>query len=205
MLRGFRIWLLVGGAALAWYGFKEWRLASVTKAEPQRITCAALERDGYGDNAHVLITDFLMSPTGFVYSEGKQGSGWKAVYVPLVPLDGSYAAALRDLPKDQAPPAPGQFGVILKTERAPNEAALVRLGDSDTLLGVVINEIDALDAKTKDLLARGYPGIDLDACWIVEDRRTVKGSGTGLGLLAGGLALLVLGAWLLYRRFRPAS
>ena len=57
-----KIIVLVAGIALGYYGFKQWRLAGETKEEPQTITCKALGENGYGDNAYVKLTDFMVSP-----------------------------------------------------------------------------------------------------------------------------------------------
>lgn len=65
--------MVVAGAVLVLYGYEEWRLSGEVKAEPQTISCAALTRDGYGDDAHVRLTDFLVSPSSFVYEEAKGG------------------------------------------------------------------------------------------------------------------------------------
>lgn len=196
----FKLWMLIGGAALVFLGIQEWRLCAEVKGTPQKLSCAALARDGYGDNAHVELTDFLASSAGFVY-EKKRGGDWSKVWVPLVPLDGPYAEMLRALPEGAEIPAPETFGVILQTSNAKNEKALGKLVDKDVLRGVVINEIDSLDRETKKLLAESYPGIDLEKCWIVEEGRSVRSVAMcllfivlGLALAGGGIFFFIRGA-----------
>jgi len=194
----FKLWMVIGGAVLAFYGFKEWRLSGEVKSAPQTITCEALARDGYGDNAHVRLTEFLVSPASYVYEEGK--GGWKKVWLPLVPLNGPYAEQLRALPEDAEIPAPRSFGVILQTDEVSNEDKLGALAERDVVEGVVINEIDSLDSETKKLLNQAYPGIDLEKCWILEHNRKTKGMASsllflllGLGIAGAGLYLFVQG------------
>ena len=184
----FKFWMLIGGIALAWYGYKELRLSGEAKAEPQTITCEALGRDGYGDNAHVKMTDFLLSSAGYVYEE-KKGGGWETVWIPVVPLNGPYAEMLRGLPEDAEAPAPKTFHVILQTSHASNAKRLGVIAGEDDVRGVVINEIDSLDSETRKLLRQSYPGIDLEKCWIVEHKRKTKGAGISLLLLVLGLGL----------------
>lgn len=202
-MRRFRYWLLIVGLAGAYYGFQEWRLARFTSPTMQTITCEALARDGYGDNAHVRLSEYLLSPATFVYTEGRGGKR-KTVWIPVLPLHGSYGEMVAALPEDAVVPPPKEFGVILQTDHAPDDEALGRLHDAEYLVGVVINEIDSLDRKTRNLLQEGYPGIDLEKCWILEHRRTVRSEGMGLAILGGGGFLVVSGAYLLLRRKRAA-
>ncbi len=196
----FKIWMIIGGAVLAWYGFKEWRISGEAKADPQVITCGALAKDGYGKNAHVKMTDFLLSPGGYVYEEKTSGGSWSKVWIPVVPLGGEYHTMVQALPEDAELPAPKSFNVILQTEHASSASMLSKIGKRDDIQGVVINEIDSLDSETKKLLRDSYPGIDLDKCWIVEHKRKTKGAMlsllmllAGVGLAGGGVFFLVKG------------
>jgi hypothetical protein len=196
----FKIWMIIGGAFLAWYGFQEWRISAEAKTDPQVLTCAALAKDGYGTNAHIKMTDFLLSPGGYVYEEKEKGGSWETVWIPVVPLGGAYHKMVLALPEDAEIPSPKSFNVILQTEHASGASMLGKIGGKKQLQGVVINEIDSLDSETKKLLKDSYPGIDLDNCWIVEHKRETKGAMLsllllllGVGLAGGGVFFLVKG------------
>lgn len=198
-MRRLRLVMLLGGLALAFYGFQEFRLSGTAKAEPQEITCDELARNGYGDNAHVRLGNWFFAPSTFVYEKSKRSEEWNHVFVPLLPLDGDYAQSLRELPEGTSPPAPKRFGVILKSSEVSNNTELNALGEAETLEGVVINKIDSLDRKTKDLLSRSYPEVDFDACWILEHERKVKGPAIGLLIVLAGLAAMGGGGFLMFK------
>ena len=197
-----KIFVLVAGIALLYAGYKQWRLSGVVKAEAQVISCADLARDGYGENAHVKLKDYFISQGGLVYEEKRGSKEWGKVWIPVLPSDGEYAKMYDALPVGAEIPAPRSFGVILQTEQVKSLGGLGALEGRDFLAGVIINEIDSLDGDTKKLLAESYPGVDLDACWILDHRRKATTTGfLSLGLGAG----LVLLAVILFLRGRKRS
>lgn len=184
---GFQLKLLgVGlGAGLAIYGFNERTLASAAAETPQRMTCAQLSEHGYGDNAHLVLTDFLFT-MDYVYA-GKPGK-WKQVWIPAVPGDGEYAAKVRDAGADAAKvPAPRPVRVIVTSTDVPDAKALSALDEKQELEGVVTNVIDRIDAKTKALLEQSYG--DVSRAQIFEVGRSVTNTWLILGIIAGGCAL----------------
>lgn len=200
----FRIKLivLVVGCVLVYFGVQEARLSSTTKSQPQPISLAQLASNGPGDNAHVEIRDFLCSPS-FIY-ESKEGSNkWTCCWVPAVSLDSEYAAQLNAmlvanngvLPNSF--PDPKSFNVILKMPDVESERDFERIAAQDTAQGVVINLIEGLGGEEKKILKQSFPGVDLDACYIVEIGRQPSGVAKTAGLIGGGGLLGVLGlAWL---------
>jgi hypothetical protein len=61
--------LWIGGAlgiGLLVYAFFEGRLSDVAKEQPQTLTMEQLASKGFGDNAHVIVTDFFPG-NNFVY------------------------------------------------------------------------------------------------------------------------------------------
>lgn len=206
----FLIAMVVGGGVLAFLGVQELRLASEAKPEPQTLTCEALGQNGPGDNAHIIMSDFLLSPGGFVYEGDKAGTTYKTVWIPAVPLEGEYHRELKALLDSEGNlpdniPAPRDLRVILRSKNLKNDAAIGTLGDADTVQGLVINKISKLSGKELKLLQESYPGIDFAKVWILEHGRQPAGVGKTVGLVGGGVALILIAAALFIRGRQKAS
>jgi hypothetical protein len=198
-----KLYLLIGGIALAYFGFRAFRLGSETKDEPQTLTCSQLAENGYGDNAHVRLGEFMLSLGGFVYEQQREGGRYTRIWIPVVPLESEYARMVDALPEGAEIPVPDTFNVILQSEHIGSDDMLQRIAMQDFLSGVVINEIDSLDRETKKLLRSQYTGIDLDKCWILDHRRKPKSAGLGLGMLVGGVGMACLSFFLVLRKQTP--
>src|SRR3954469_5130438 len=191
--------IIVLGGMLAWFGFQEWRLASAASTTPQTIACADLEAKGPGNNAHVILTDFLLCPSGFVYESSSKGndSSYTKIWIPAVPLHGEYMEELKKL-KDSGKdlstvPPPKNVRVIVRSSHVHNDGELEKLGDRDTIQGLIVNKVDSLGSKEKEILAGQYPGINLDTCWILDEGRTPRSFGTAGGMIGGGVLLALIG------------
>ena len=191
--------LIVIGVMVGWFGMKEWRLASAASTTPQSITCANLEAKGPGTNAHVILKDFLLCPSGFVYeSKSKSNtSTYSKIWIPAVPIDGEYVKQLKsmhDSGKDlsDAPP-PKNVRVIVRSSHVHNDTDLEKLGDRETIQGLIVNKVDSLGSEEKKILAGQYPGIDFDTCWILDEGRSPKSFGAAGGMVGGGAVLALLG------------
>ena len=190
--------IIVLGGMLAWFGFQEWRLASAASTTPKTITCADLEKNGPGDNAHVVLTDFLLCPSGFVYESSKgNDSNYTKIWIPAVPLHGEYMEQLKKLAdsgKDMAHvPPPTNVRVIVRSSHVHNDGELEKLGDRDTIQGLIVNKVDSLGSKEREILAGQYPGINLDTCWILDEGRSPKSFGVAGGMIGGGAVLALIG------------
>lgn len=209
-MRYYKLGMIVGGILLAVWGVREGIMAGGAKAEPQTITCADLGRDGPGNNAHVVLTDFIISPGTFVYQEGKRGGAWSKVWVPLLPVGGAWDRKVQALleqsgtddPGDVLLPQPETFSVLVRSSLVPNERGLSILEMGGELRGLVINEIDSLGREEEKLLAGEYPNVNLDECWIIDHARTPKSMGTVILLVGAGVVLAGLGVWLVLPRRR---
>jgi hypothetical protein len=189
----FKLWILVVGIAVAYFSWKGWKLAGVVQAEPQVITCAELARDGYGDNAHVVLTDFYIATAEFVYEERRSGKEWSKVWLPVVSMHSEYVKRLGALPDDaEEIPLAEDFRVILQSEHVEGLDGLRAFGELERLPGVVINEVDSLDSDTKKLLQESFPSVDLDGCWILDHQRKAPGAARGLLFMGFGVLLV---AW----------
>ncbi|MCY2929313.1 MAG: hypothetical protein NTV86_07415 [Planctomycetota bacterium] len=208
-----KIGLIVAGIALTYIGYREWRLANKAGHEKQALTCAQLTKNGCGDNANVTVRDAVVLPTWFVY-EGKGEAGpWTTVWVPLVPKDGQYMQDLRRLvgPDDQLPanlPPPTDIRLVLRSGKVSDMAGMDRLARETVFDGMIVNEIEKLEGKERQLLEKGFPGTDFSQCYILHHGRTPASKGKLFALLIGGLAALGLGGfWLLagWMRGKPTA
>lgn len=197
-------WLVLIGSGLIYMGFREVQLRGAAKAEPQNITCAELAENGPGDNAHVIMSDFLLADVVFVY-EGRSSDGpWTKVWVPAVPLGGHYHQTLLSMLDEDgkirgAVPKPADINIIVKTSNAPYPNDLDTLADQEAIQGVIVNKIESLESKERKLLEENYPGVDFDECWILEVDRKPATLAKVAGFGGGGVALFALGASLIVR------
>jgi hypothetical protein len=198
-----RLWLglMCLGGLLIFLGIRETRLNAVAQAEPQRISCAQLESRGPGDNAHVLMTDFLMCDF-YVYEEGV-GSRWERAWVPVVPLGGEYHRQLVELTgpngeiEGEMPPPP-DFKVIVEFPGATDVEYLSEMAEEDEIHGTIVNVIRKLDPETKKLIEGTYD-VDADACWVLVEGRTPGGASRVWSYMGGGVILILFGGFMLLR------
>jgi hypothetical protein len=203
--------IIVLGGAMVFAGIQQMRLASVAKAEPQKISCAKLMASGPGDNAHVVLTDFIMVNSAFVTETGKSGGRWKNVWVPVMPVDGEYRDQIASLikssgslPPNGVMPTPRDIRVIVNSSKVASESELGALADQDTIQGMVVNTVSSLGSKQKRILADSYPGVNFDNVLILEHGRTPWGAGKSLGCIAGGIALAGAGVGAMVVKRRAA-
>ncbi|MDP7740886.1 MAG: hypothetical protein QGF67_05565 [Lentisphaeria bacterium] len=197
------ILLIVAGGVLLFMGLREFRMMQAAAPEPQTISCAELEKNGPGANSHVIMEDFILLEQAFVYEAAPGSNIWTKLYIPAVPIGGAYhlqILSMRDengrLPENT--PMPGDIGIIVKSEHISGKDELTTLAAADALQGLVINKIKSLGSEEKRLLEESYPGVDFEACWIIEDKRRPPGMGKVAALGGGGIALLFAGLGALF-------
>jgi hypothetical protein len=196
------VMILLGGA-LVYVGVQEKRLAAASKPEPQNVTCAELIKNGPGDNAHVVMSDYLILDS-LCYETGRSGKAWTTVWVPAVPFGGEYHKQIIDAAKagnlNAQIPTPRDFRVLIKSGKIRDAEALDALTGQDTIQGVVVNKISSLGRKERKILADSYPSANLDNVLILEHGRTPASAGKSYGMMGGGGALALLGVFGMVKR-----
>lgn len=202
--------VIIIGAVLVYGGFEERQLAAVAAPEPQTLSLAELEANGPGDNAHIVLTDFLLLEQTYVYTE-KKGK-WKDVWIPAAPIGGEYqqqVMALFDedgeLREGATLPAPKGIKVIAKLPKARSGADVSRFAEAETMQGMVVNEVDSLGSDEEKLLRESYPDIDFKECWIFEEGRSPTSAGGVAAQIGVGLGLVALGLWAMFGKRRKEA
>jgi hypothetical protein len=181
----WRFLLLVFGLTLILVGgVQEIALWRVAGPAPQELTCAELGTKGPGDNAHVVLREFLLCDNAFVYEE--RGGRWTVAWVPALPKGAR-------VPSGQTP----DFAVLVKMPRARSMADIVQAARGRELHGMVVNSIERLGDGERATLQRSYPRVDFDRCQILELDRQPAGWLRVIGSLVGGALLIFYMLWTL--------
>lgn len=198
-----RLWVaaIFMGVAVIVAGVREVKLNSVAQAEPQEISCARLAAEGPGDNAHILLTDFLMCDF-YVVEEGS-GSTWNRAWTPVVPLDSEYARqsiemAESDQEVEGGPALPSDIKVVVEFPDATGEHYLAQAANEDTIQGMIVNVVKKLDRETADLISDAYD-VDASDCWVLVEGKTPAESSSLWNYFGGGAVLIVFGGVMLLR------
>jgi DNA-directed RNA polymerase subunit RPC12/RpoP len=196
--------LIAFGVALLVYAFLEGRLIGAAADKPQTLTLARLAAHGPGDNAHVIVTDFVPG-NNFVYEErtlhGVPTGNWTAVYVPVVPLTPDVQRRLAGGPTAKLDIPPGSIRVIVHSSRVHSQAELSTVFDRPFIQGTVVNSIRSLPRKTQELLQGAYPGTAFDSCWILQEGRKPSSAGLVIGAAILGTLLVVVGGLMFAARY----
>ena len=199
-MSNLKLILIALGGLLVFMAYEESKLTGVASETPREMTVAELYESGPGDNAHVLLDEFLFA-TDFVY-ESDKGS-WSKVWVPALPLNGTYHQEVMamlgeddEIPEGAVLPSPTDVRLLVKSSHVDDMREFEELADRDRIGGLIVNEIESLGGDERKLLQESYPTIDFDRCWILDHDRKPKTMAGVAGLGAGGVGLLGVGlAW----------
>ncbi len=202
--------IVLGGFATYWGATESW-LALHCSQKPQTIRCIDLINNGHGDNAHVVLADFIACTNYFVYEAASNRPGYSGpyqeVYLPCLELDGPWhqqcLAAVEKHGDDAELPAPKDIRLILKLTDVKNDDRLCYQVDQDTLQGLIVNSVEGLDSEERKLLRQGYPNINLSKCLILQVGRKPRSLAVPVLALLGGVAMVVTGGVWLLKRNRP--
>ncbi len=195
------------GVVLGWYGFKEHRLASGASATPQELTCRDLGANGPGANAHVRMTGHLLVYEAFVVSAKDTTSDrWEKSWVPAVPIDSDFAKRVSEAADGEEVPPPDTFSVLVYNSTPGTQSGLDHELTSgrhlDPVQGLVINEVDSLDADEVRILKQSYPNFDADRVWIIQRHRTPSTGGKPLFMMIGALAMVIAGGFWMWSSYQ---
>lgn len=174
------------GIGLLICAFIEGRLSGVADATPQRLTLAQLAANGFGKNAHVIVSG-VMPCDNYVYRR-KSGT-WTAVYVPVVPAEvgqGAFGPRIN----------PQSIRVIVMSTHVGGPNELSRMFSTGEIHGTVVNSVSSLTKQERELLEESYPGADFRHCYLLQVGR--EPTSPAMTILLGLLGtVLMVGAGLL--------
>jgi hypothetical protein len=202
-----KIVMIVCGVLLGIWSVKELLLSAGASEKPQELTCAELIADGPGDNAHIVLKDFVACPTWYIYKGASENGPYEWVYLPALELGGDWHRKAVDVLEKEGEnaelPAPDDIRLLLKLNDVHTPTQLERVVEADTLHGLIINSTESLGAEEQKLLRQGYPGIDFSKCYILEVGRRPKSSALTAAATLGS-AVLVLGGlgWMVWPTIR---
>jgi hypothetical protein len=203
--------LLFGGLAL-YLAWDPWREYATSSQEPQSITLQDLLRNGYGDNRHVWITDFVFCDRYFQADDplNEELSKTRWIWIPVVPDEAGGIARL-----GAAAPTPRKVQILLrKTDtghrnpwldaepqprmaEAANRHLRQRL-EAEGWRGRVRNGLQTLTDEENRRLRELAPDTDVDAVLLIDTGPVPRAAevfgllGAGAGWIVFGLALAVV-------------
>jgi hypothetical protein len=192
--------LVVGGAFLTFFGYNENKLASAADTDPQTMTAAELIANGPGDNAHIILEDFqVIAWETIVLTPEDNENKYEKVWAPVITIDDPYIEEIQALPDTAltTPPYREEIGLILYAKDISSGAELERVAMSETVQGLVINEIDKLSGDELKELQKSLK-IDPDKVIILEHNRKPKSGGLTMLMMAGGILLILAGPGLFF-------
>lgn len=181
--------LAVVSCVFAFLGGRDYWLASKAGNEPDRLTADQFIVRGPSGNPFVEITDFALGEN-FVYEE-KSGK-WARVWIPLAALSENSGQSQ-------------QVRAVVTSSQIKSENDLDMISSRQTLRGMVMNQIQSLGSKERQLLSDSYPGTDgADVLILDVSKDPVKMRSHamlfgGMGVV-GILASCVIGFFMLVRK-----
>ena len=208
----FAIALMVGGALLTFFGYREFKLSSSASSEAQSISGTDIFANGYGDNAHVNITDLYILDSFAYEGPADNPSKYNKVWIPAIAMDDPWVAELDELiaqAEERNPnnpdysaamnkPYPTDIKLVIYSEDLNNDSEVGSFIEGTDVKGMVINDIEDLSGDELKNLQGAYPGLSPDNVLILEHNRTPTGTGLVMLMLGGGIVLFLAGPGLFF-------
>jgi len=197
----------------AYYGWKETVLSRHAKPEAGQVTAESLEEGKIPENGHVLIDHaWALYPYAVYHYSKPNGSNDPAtpntkatnVIYPVISLNHPLVKALTSgsTDKNAIDQALAKVAIVVKTNRFATVGSIPSKAQNvDTLEGLIINNVESLEAKDLKLLHESFPEMDASKVVFIEQGRQPKPLLACLGMIAGGVVAALLGGlWIIARR-----
>lgn len=194
-------------------GISELTVSSGASATAVAADLSDLHRGGEIPDKHIEISDFFAMTDAMVYTTRSSGEESNSTsinhaFYPVYPSDSDLVRAIQsglsmgeNATEDERVDAAANVmtawmsdnpRVFVKTSAYSTLGDVPPQGMRSSMRGLVINEIDALDAEEKKLFRESFPTADLDNALIIEEGRAPN-SGKGMIFLIGGILLAIGG------------
>ena len=211
-----KVIVIIGGIAMLFFGFQEFRLSRGTSSEPQSVNLAEIEAGQIPDNAHVTVGEHTAIYPAAVYSysqskydtsEPTASTSVSYCYYPIISDSHPFIVSLGKLREKYASlqavpehefPRVDDFSVLVKTSRFKTVGSIPEeWTDESDVTGLVINRVASLRSKEKKLIHESFPNVNLDTVLILQEGRKPSSALASLGLMFGGIVLSsAAGAWM---------
>ena len=200
---GTRMILFVGlcGLALIFQAFSECRRRDFGKDEPRVITAAEAIEKGPADNAHVVVTDFVLSDEYFEVTNNDHATNW----IPVTAMETARAfyENARDpsqggLPRQDLRFKPRSFRMIVKVPA--DDAKMLDAYTRENLQGMLLASIHTVDAGTIKAFRKTFPAVDMKGIRVLELDAKPAGFLKIGGYVLAGLAVMGLAGFLGVKR-----
>jgi hypothetical protein len=169
LTRNMIVTFLVGAGGL-YYGIQEWRLSRVVQDKPHEMTLAELIDKGPGENHHVMLSEF---------NAGKQMEHvyqkYETTWIPMT--------------------TPNQLGPVrafVRADKIYSDTDMNQFRRQGQVEGVVVNLIESVNGRQRQLLEEAYPGTDIEKSIIIDiDRHKKLGSKMLLAFSVGSVSMFL--------------
>ena len=203
----FIIGIGLGGIGMIGFGIGECNMSSFGKAEPKTLTAAELFDQGFGDNNHVLLTDFALGSNSILTKvSGRRGrvsiDGWIPIATRQEAMDQinqNLESRKRDDPDgaievslDDFDFQPGFFRGVIMMANIDDENDVLPVYERETLQGVVTKGSRTIASGDFNLLKKNYPGVNFKNVYVLDLDKKPAGFFKLILYFSGGVALIGL-------------
>ena len=223
------ILMMVGGGALAFFGFQEFRISSGSTTKPQDVSLVEIERGNRPTNNHLRLGPHYAVLGGAVYEyeadkysqqetpSSKVNEAYYAVYSLESPFGRGMQALLKkygpysnwpeDIPEAEQVDLAG-LSMVIKTKRFRTIGSIPEdIRELKSVTGMIINDIESMDKESKDLLSQSFGNQleNIDNLLIIEEGRTPTSSVLAMAMMGGGALLIIAPIVFLIRKNRTPA
>lgn len=204
--------LAIFGGIIVYWGVQEFRVSSGTSATAVAAELADLEQGGKLPNKHIKLGEHiaLYGEIVYEYSQSKYSSAAptnttkvNTSYYPVISTSNDFVVKIDELfekhegniPAETPIPTVNNFAVLVKTNRFKKVGDIpphYMQSESD-LKGLVINDIKSLSKEEAKYIKQGFPRLDVNKVFILEDGRQPASYFKSFGMMGGGVLMCLVG------------
>ena len=210
----FRLKLIIIfiGGMVAFLGFEEYKVSMDSTEEPMAIELSILEENTKIDNNHLKVENYMALYPYSVYEyqakkgeTGEPGNNTKVThtYYPIISQSHPYINQIAELSNryedlslvpDEEWPTVQKFSVLVKTKTFKTIGSIPDKYEIKTdIQGLIVNRIEELDSKEKQLVRESFPTVNMSKLLILEEGRKPSSMFKSFGMMGGGAVLSILG------------